>query len=94
MSSAQLLDVDLWVTVRVLAEAARVPVHHIYRALYDPDRPMPCSRRGRSIRVRLADWQNYWDQRTQPVIKREPPRAYRAKPQGVASESRRGDVQR
>lgn len=58
---------DQWVSVRRLAEAEGETTAKIYAALYNPDRPMPCSRNGRAIRVRLRDWRDYWTTRTTTI---------------------------
>lgn len=70
-----ILDPEDWVTVRVLAAATGNDPSAIYRVLYDADDPMPCARRGRAIRVRLADWRAWWGRRTTTI---GPPSAARA----------------
>lgn len=57
----QHLAAELWVTVQRLADATGEPVARIYDAVHDG---MPCTRRGRRIRVRLADWLAYWEARS------------------------------
>lgn len=71
------LNPDDWVTVRVLAEATGNDPSAIYRALYDKADPMSCARRGRAIRVRLADWRAWWGRRTTTITPGEPARAPR-----------------
>jgi len=56
----QQLTQDLWVTVQKLAEATGEPAARIYDAVRDG---MQCSRNGRRIRVRLADWLAFWQAR-------------------------------
>lgn len=88
MAETKHLAAELWVSVRRLAEATGETTTKIYQALYDTDRPMPCARNGRAIRVRLVDWNHYWDQRKQTVIRREAPRARRRKPDGSNEQGR------
>jgi len=56
----QHLDPELWVTVQRLADATGEAVATIYQAVHDG---MRCTRNGRRIRVRLADWLAYWQVR-------------------------------
>lgn len=76
------LDPEDWVTVRRLAEATGNSTSAIYALLYDKDDPMPCARRGRAIRVRLADLRAWWAKRTTTITPAEPARAP-SKPAGV-----------
>lgn len=73
------IGVDEWVSVRTLAEATGNAVGMIYNALYDKQDPMSCARKGRAIRVRLADWRAWWERRTTTIQPGSPARAPRRK---------------
>ncbi|MDQ3295820.1 MAG: hypothetical protein M3619_04500 [Myxococcota bacterium] len=77
MTQPPVLNPDDWVTIRVLATATGNNVTAIYAALYDRDNPMPCARRGRSIRVRLADWRAWWSHMGTTIEPGSPTRAPR-----------------
>lgn len=75
MTTPHVLNPEDWVTVRRLAEATGNTPNAIYLALYDKADPMPCARRGRAIRVRLADWRDWWAKRTTTIQPGSPARA-------------------
>ena len=77
MTTPPVLNPDDWVSVRALSEATGNGVTVIYSALYDKDDPMPCARRGRAIRVRLADWRAWWGRKLTTIQPGSPARAPR-----------------